>query len=150
MTLMSAQSNGTNNTMQSKTSFHDSHSNVALQQNSQQNSISEKDNHDASLKQQRQQSSQGRRNIKNLRGSQQVITTRENVAALHQKAQMNQNQSAQNIDEVREPVVVQRTPTSASKNQGNFHSSSSQPTMISDKGQPQQTQQKPPRKPDEN
>jgi hypothetical protein len=32
MTLMSAQSNGTNNTMQSKTSFQDSHSNAALGQ----------------------------------------------------------------------------------------------------------------------
>ena len=50
---MSTQSNGSK-TMQSNTSFHDSHGNsLAMQQMSQQqNSISEKDNHDASLKQQ--------------------------------------------------------------------------------------------------
>ena len=80
--------------MHSKSSFHNHDTNQSSQQVTAHNSISEKDNHDASLKQQqRQLSSQARRNIKNLRGSQQVISGHDQHPSVNciQKIHINNN-----------------------------------------------------------
>ena len=85
VTITSAQSNGSN-TMTSKHNFNETSS--SNENKGQQNSISEKDSHDVSLHSQRQQSSHSRRNIKNLRASQQGISTRNEGHFATQK-QMN-------------------------------------------------------------